>query len=71
MGGFNVTNFSATDFMMDTSLFQNGVSSAFLTADATNIYINFTPVPESSTYGLLGLGLSAMVLPVLRRRKGA
>jgi len=66
-----LTGFTPADFTINTSLFQNPSTNIFLTADANNLFINFTPVPEPSTYALLGLGLSALVLPVLRRRKRA
>jgi hypothetical protein len=71
-GGGMVTNFNAADFTIDSSLFMNGaLTNVSITADSTDLFINFTPVPEPSTYALLGLGLSAVVLPVLRRRKRA
>jgi hypothetical protein len=72
LNGGSLTGFNAADFTIDTSNFVNGVSGTpFLTSDASNIYINFTPVPEPSTYALLGLGLGAVLFPVLRRRKRA
>ena len=67
-----LTGFNASDFTLDTSLFQNSfIVSPFLTADANNLYLNFTAVPEPSTYALMGLGLGAVLFPALRRRKRA
>lgn len=68
--GGTVTGFDPTAFSIDTSLFQNSfIVSPYLTADSNNLYLNFTAVPEPSTYALLGLGLGAVLFPALRRRK--
>jgi fibronectin-binding autotransporter adhesin len=69
--GGTISGFSADKFVIDASLFQNGLmpDSAFsLTADGQHIYLNFTAVPEPSTYALLALG-SGWVLATLRRRR--
>jgi hypothetical protein len=65
-----LTGFDPTAFTIDTSLFQNTfIVSPFLTADANNLFLNFTAVPEPETYALMGLGLGAVLFPALRRRK--
>jgi len=60
-----------SDFNIDTSLFATPVSSVFLSQVGDDLFINFTAVPEPSTYALMGLGLGAVLFPALRRRKRA
>ena len=65
-----ITGFTPTAFTIDSSLFQAGTASPTvfsLSQSGSTIYLNFTPVPEPSTYALLALGLGAML--VRRRRK--
>ncbi len=65
-----IIGFSAADFTIDGSQFLNGTASGFsLTQSGNDLFLNFTPVPEPSTYALLGLGLGAVLFPALRRRK--
>lgn len=71
--GGTISGFSADQFVIDASLFQDGLmpDSAFsLTADSQHLYLNFTAVPEPSTYALLALG-SGWVLATLRLRRRA
>ncbi len=69
-----ISGFSPTLFTFDVSKFAGGViptNQFSVSIDGTNqtLYLNFTAVPEPSTYALLGLGLGVVILPVLRRRK--
>ena len=68
----SITGFSPTDFTIDASQFQNDTGAVFtLTNVGNDLFLNFTAVPEPSTDALLGLGLGAVLFPVLRRRKRA
>lgn len=66
ISGFNPANVSVV-----TTNFTNSLGSgAFHVFQLGNdIYLNFSPVPEPSTYALFALGLGAVFLPVLRRRR--
>ena len=67
-----ITGFNPSAFTIDASSFQSGMLSPTvftLSQSGNSIYLNFTPVPEPSTFALLGLGLSALVLPRFRRRR--
>jgi T5SS/PEP-CTERM-associated repeat protein/autotransporter-associated beta strand protein len=68
-GGINsVGGFNPQDFTIDASGFQNslGIGSFFVTDNGSNLMMNFTPVPEPSTYGLMAAGLLVLFW---RRRK--
>ena len=70
--GGTLTGFSPSAFTIDATQFQNGTlgTTVFtLSQSGSDIYLNFTPVPEPSTYALLGLGLGAVLVPALRRRR--
>ena len=67
-----LTGFNAANFAFNTSKFQNGLtsfSSLGLTADANHLYLNFTAVPEPSTWMLLATGTGMLGLAALRRRR--
>ena len=63
-----ISGFASSEFAIDISGFQNslGGGSLFVTQDGTNLMLDFTPVPEPSTYALMAAGL--MVLAWRRRR---
>jgi autotransporter-associated beta strand protein len=67
----SITGFSAGTFTFETGGFLNnlGGGSFFVTQNGTNLAINFTPVPEPSTYALMALGLGVVVVFELRRRR--
>ena len=70
--GGTLTGFTPSAFTIDATQFQNGTLSSTvftLSQSGSDIYLNFTPVPEPSTCALLGLGLGAVLVPALRRRR--
>jgi hypothetical protein len=68
----SITGFSASDFTLNTAAFTNGLGGGSLSfsSNGTDIFLNFTPVPEPSTWVLITGGV-AMVALGLRKRRGA
>ena len=65
-----IIGFNPANFTIDSSQFANGTSAGFtLTQSGNDLFLNFSPIPEPSTYALLGLGLGAVLFPALRRRR--
>ena len=67
----SITNFNAADFVVDsTSFFSNstGTGSFFVTDTGTSLVLDFTPVPEPSTWALMACGVCALAALVPRRR---
>ena len=69
----SINGFDPTAFTIDTTNFQNslGTGTFFmsLSGDSHSLMLNFTPVPEPSTWALLLCGAGAVLLPALKRRK--
>ncbi|MDB6094631.1 MAG: Autotransporter-associated beta strand repeat protein [Verrucomicrobia bacterium] len=67
----SLSGFAPANVVLDTTGFGNSLGSgAFhVVAVGNDVFLNFTPVPEPSTYALLGGGLALLLIPALRRRK--
>jgi fibronectin-binding autotransporter adhesin len=64
-----ITGFSAAAFSVDTSSFQNAFTGTFsVTQTGNDLFLNYAPVPEPSTWALMLTG--ALALAVGARRRG-
>jgi autotransporter-associated beta strand protein len=63
--------FSALNFSIDTSNFSNslGTGGFYVSQSGNNLVLNFTPVPEPSTWVLMAGGLCVLVAAAVRRRR--
>jgi autotransporter-associated beta strand protein len=66
-----IAGFSASQFNINTAGFSNAIGGGtFSVSEVGNdLFLNFTPVPEPSTWALLGLGVLTAVPYALRRRR--
>jgi hypothetical protein len=66
-----IAGFSADAFRYNASQFQNGLNGGIFSVSqlGNNLVLNFTPIPEPSTWALLISGLGVLACSVLRRRK--
>lgn len=68
-----IAGFSADAFNIDTSGFTNplGIGSFSVAINGTNtaLFLNFTPIPEPSTYAMMALGAGALLFTCRRRRR--
>ncbi|MDB6094630.1 MAG: motif protein [Verrucomicrobia bacterium] len=68
---FHNGSFDPTAFVIDASAFSAdiGPGTFAFTQSGNLLQLNFTPVPEPSTYALLGSGLALLLIPAFRRKK--
>jgi hypothetical protein len=68
--GSSISGFSPTEFTVDSSLFQNSGSGVWsVTQSGNSLELDYSAVPEPSSYALLAGG-GALLLAGLRRRGG-
>ena len=69
----SISGFNAADFTLNTSAFSNslGIGDFYLSATATDVYLNFSPVPEPSTWMLIAAGGAVVAFALKRRRQVA
>ena len=70
-----ISGFSAGAFNIDTTGFSNPLNGGFFNVSLggpggnTALFLNFTPVPEPSTWALMIVGTGTILFPALKRRK--
>jgi T5SS/PEP-CTERM-associated repeat protein/autotransporter-associated beta strand protein len=65
-----ITGFNANEFTIDTSGFANslGTGAFYVVQSGNQIQLDFSPVPEPSTYALFAAGLGLVGFVIRRRR---
>ncbi len=68
-----ITGFNVNQFNVNTAGFLNGTAAGFFSVSGTtnNLVLNFTPVPEPSTWALMAVGAAAILPFALRRKRTA
>jgi autotransporter-associated beta strand protein len=71
VSAYSITGFNSADFTIDLSGFQNsfGGGSFVVGESGNNLTLNFTPVPEPSTWILMVAGLAAVCVRFRRPRR--
>ncbi len=66
-----IAGFNSADFNINTSGFTNATSGGIfsITDTGNNLFLNFTPVPEPTTWAMLGLGIAAIAPYAISRRR--
>ena len=66
-----ITGFSAGAFQYNASNFANNldIGHFYVSQTGNDLYLNFTPVPEPTTWVLLSLGLSSVLLSLRRKSR--
>ena len=66
----NLSGFNASDFAINDSSFTNslGIGSFFVSSAGNSIFLNFTPMPEPSTWAMIAVGLGLTAFAAWRRR---
>lgn len=66
-----ITGFSAGAFQYNASNFSNSldIGHFYVSQAGNDLYLNFTPVPEPTTWVLLSLGLSSVLLSLRRKSR--
>jgi autotransporter-associated beta strand protein len=69
----SITSFNAADFNIITSGFTNGTGGGGFSVSqvGNNLNLDFTPVPEPSTWALMASGILALATFEIRRRRPA
>ena len=71
--GGGINNFDSANFSVDVTGFKNdllGGTFSIIQQDANTLALQFTAVPEPSTYALFGIGAIGMLM-VIRRKRAA
>jgi hypothetical protein len=65
-----ITGFSSADFIVDVESFANPVGSGmfYVSQSGNDLVLNFTPVPEPSTWAMIACGAGGLAFLAWRRR---